>query len=248
MLRLSTVRTRARSKGNRVLGALLVVLGLLMIAPSVSATETPNPTPTTAPATMPAATRAPVPFPAFGLPFAPGQPAVATGIRSGRVKNAVDLTPRDGLVRAPLGGTVHVWWCAGGSWVTIDHQNGWRTGYYRMAHRQVGDGEVVAPGTVLGTVGTATPCGGRHGGDARVHFTLWQLPTGPAADPVLAGDWHGVSYTRLSTEVATAAGKPFSGKVFGGWRFLAGNARHAAHATRLTDGRTVSLPATLDFR
>jgi LasA protease len=236
VLRISVVRTRAPSKRGRVLlGAIGIVCGLLMIAPSVSATDARD-------------TPAPL-FPAFGLPFAPGQTAASAGIHSDDgatgPKNAIDLTPQDGIVRAPLGGIVHVWRCAGGPWVTIDHQEGWRTGYYHMENIQVADGQQVAPGTVLGTVGNALPCGGSSSG-AHVHFTLWLL-TASAADPVLAGDWAGVSYVELSTKVAAVVGEPVNGKVFGGWQFFEGAAQYSGHTVRQSDGWTVPFPGTFSY-
>jgi len=224
------------SKRCRFLGAIVIVVGLLTIAPSVSATES----------------RAPF-FPAFGLPFAPGQPAASAGIHSddgaSGPKNAIDLTPYDGVVRAPLEGTVHVWQCAGGPWVTIDHQEGWRTGYYHMENIQVAEGQQVAPGTALGTIGNALPCGGSSSG-AHVHFTLWSLTASAAeraADPALAGDWDDVSYVDLSSRVAAVVGEPVNGKVFGGWQFFEGAAQYSGHAVRLADGWTVPLPGTFMY-
>lgn len=245
MLRISIVRARAASKRSRVfLGAIGIVAGLLMIAPSVSATEVPE---TPATQAKPVA-QAPF-FPAFGWPFAPGQVAGSAGIHSDDgatgPKNAIDLTPDDGIVRAPLGGTVHVWQCAGGPWVTVDHQEGWRTGYYHMENIQVGDGQQVAPGTVLGTIGNALPCGGSSSG-AHVHFTLWLLTASAteATDPAIAGDWDGVSYVELSTKVAAVIGEPVDGKVFGGWQLFEGAGQYSGHLVRQGDGWTVPLPGT----
>ncbi len=221
-----TVRLRVTGS----LGAAALVVGALFGAPATS----------TADAAM---------FPAFGLPFAP-QAVGSMGVHSDDgatgVRNAIDLTPNDGVLRAPLGGTVHVWQCAGGPWVTIDHAEGWRTGYYHMENIQVGEGQQVAPGTVLGTIGNALPCGGSSSG-AHVHFTLWLLTATPAqnaAVPAASGDWHGVSYEQLSSEVAAVIGEPINGKVFGGWQFFEGAAQYSGHTVRLRDGWVVPFPGT----
>jgi LasA protease len=238
-----TVRVRTRRSGrSRLLaavGAVGLVAGLLVSAPGALATQSPS------------APRASAPFfPAFGLPYAPGQAAFSAGIHSNDgatgPKNAIDLVPNDGVVRAPLAGTVHIWQCAGGPWVTIDHQEGWRTGYYHMENIQVGEGQQVAPGTVLGTIGNALPCGGSSSG-AHVHFSLWLLTASPAeraADPAVAGDWDGVPFEKLSSDVAAVIGEPVNGKVFGGWQFFEGVAQYSGHTVRLSDGWTVPFPGT----
>jgi LasA protease len=233
---------------SRVLGALGIIVGLLLIAPSVSATETHD----TAGTAQPARHRFfPPAVPAFRLPFAPGQPVTSTGIHptdgAAGPRNALDLRPYDGIVRAPLAGTVHAWKCAGGEWLTIDHRDGWRTGYYHLAHPQVGDGQWVEPGEVLGTVGTESPCGGGSWGGPDVRLTLWLLDASPAqraVDPTLAGDWDGLTSRELATRVAPVLGEPIGGKSFGGWRFFGGDARHTGRTVHQSDGRTVPLPGT----
>ncbi|HWM03089.1 MAG TPA: M23 family metallopeptidase [Actinophytocola sp.] len=225
-----------RSRITGVVGAVGLVAGLLLVTPGASAVETEAPF-----------------FPAFGLPFAPGQPAGSAGVHSDDgatgPRNAIDLTPYDGVVRAPLNGTVHVWQCPGGPWVTIDHQEGWRTGYYHMENIQVGEGQQVAAGTVLGTIGNALPCGGSSSG-AHVHFTLWALTATPAeraADPAVAGNWDNVSYERLGSDIAAVIGEPVNGKVFGGWQFFEGAQQYSGHAVRQTDGWVVPFPGTFMY-
>ena len=239
MLRMSVERVRGpnRKRLFAALGAVGIVVGLLLAAPGAYAAQSP------------AAPKAQF-FPSFGLPYAPGQAAYSSGIHSDDgatgPKNAIDLVPQDGVVRAALGGTVHVWQCAGGPWVTVDHAEGWRTGYYHMENIQVGDGQQVAQGTVLGTIGNALPCGGSSTG-AHVHFSLWALTATPAqraADPALAGDWDGVSYETLSTHVAAVLAEPVNGKVFGGWQFFEGAQQYSGYTVRQSDGWTVPFPGT----
>ncbi len=222
-----------RSRVTGSLGAAALVAGALLGVPGTGAADV-----------------SPAMFPAFGLPFAPGQAVGSMGVHSDDgatgVRNAIDMTPNDGVVRAPLGGTVHVWQCAGGPWVTIDHAEGWRTGYYHMENIQVGEGQQVGPGTVLGTIGNALPCGGSSSG-AHVHFTLWLLTATPAeraATPAATGDWHGVSYEQLGSEVAAVIGEPVNGKVFGGWQFFEGAAQYSGHTVRIRDGWVVPFPGT----
>ncbi|MGH3760885.1 M23 family metallopeptidase [Actinophytocola sp.] len=232
-----TVRlTTTRTTRNRVIASLAtiaLVVGLVVTAPGASASGNRESL-----------------FPAFGLPFAPGQSAGSAGIHSDDgatgPKNAIDLTPSDGIVRAPLDGTVHIWQCPGGPWVTIDHVEGWRTGYYHMENIEVADGQQVAPGTVLGTIGNALPCGGSSSG-AHVHFTLWLLTASPAevaAEPAAGGDWHGVSYETLSSDVAAVVGEPVDGKAFGGWQFFEAATQYSGHAVRRSDGWVVPFPGT----
>ncbi|WP_040406288.1 M23 family metallopeptidase [Amycolatopsis nigrescens] len=191
-------------------------------------------------------------FPTFGLPFAAGQETGSAGIHSddgtSGVKNAIDLNPVDGTVRAPLAGTAHLQHCDGGDWVTVDHEDGWRTGYYHMEGIQVTDGQQVEAGTPLGSIGNALPCGGSSTG-AHVHFTLFKLSgtTARSADPVAAGNWDGLSYRQISGEVAAAVGEPVDGKVFGGWLFNEGSGQYSGTATRVRDESVVKLPGRFKY-
>ncbi|SDX99528.1 LasA protease [Amycolatopsis xylanica] len=187
-------------------------------------------------------------FPVFALPFQTGQQVYSAGIHSddgnSGVKNAIDFSPYDKTVRAPLAGTVAIQHCSGGDWVTIDHGNGWRTGYYHMENIAVTDGQAVTAGTVLGKTGNALPCGGSSTG-AHVHFTLWALQESASklrADRVAAGNWSGMSYEQVSAEVAEAYGEPVDGKSFGGYRFTEGAEQYGGTATRLRDNAVTQLP------
>jgi LasA protease len=192
------------------------------------------------------------PFPAFGLPMAPGQNVGSAGIHSDNgstgVKNAIDLNPRDDVVRAPLAGTVRVQHCGGGDWITVDHADGWRTGYYHLENIVVADGQQVEVGAELGQVGNALPCGGSSSG-AHVHFTLWRLDAlgARSGDPIAAGNWDGVSYERLETEVAAAAGEALTGKVFGGWTLEEGTSQYSGSVTNVRSGETVRLPGSFRY-
>ncbi len=191
-------------------------------------------------------------FPAFGLPFETGQRVYSAGIHSDNgtsgVKNAIDLSPTDKTVRAPLAGTVRLQHCSGGDWVTIDHAGGWRTGYYHLEGISVTDGQQVAVGAVLGRTGNALPCGGSSTG-AHVHFTLWTLPTAAAESRgdsresrVAAGNWDGLAYGEVSTTVAAAYGEAVNGKVFGDWQFTEGADQYSGTATKVSSRAAVALP------
>lgn len=184
----------------------------------------------------PAATAAPGPFPALALPFKAGQQVYSAGIHSDDgstgVENAIDFSPADRTVRAPLAGTVHLQHCAGGDWVTIDHAGGWRTGYYHLEGITVTDGEHVEAGAELGSTGNALPCGGSSTG-THVHFTLWTLPDAQAAN------WDGKSFAEVS---AVAGAEPVDGKTIGGWRFTAGVEQYTGTATHLADNAVTQLP------
>lgn len=184
----------------------------------------------------PAATAEVAPFPVLALPFKAGQQVYSAGIHSDDgstgVKNAIDFSPADKTVRAPLAGTVHLQHCTGGDWVTIDHAGGWRTGYYHMEGIKVTDGEQVEAGAELGSTGNALPCGGSSTG-AHVHFTLWTLPDAAAAN------WDGKSFAEVS---AAAGAEPADGKTIGGWRFTAGAEQYTGTATHLADNAVTQLP------
>src|SRR3954465_3329886 len=101
-------------------------------------------------AAAPAATAEGAPFPVPALPFKAGQQVYSAGIHSEDgstgVENAIDFSPADKTGRAPLAGTLTPRHCAGGDWVTIDHDGGWRTGYYHLEAIKVTDGEHVEAG------------------------------------------------------------------------------------------------------
>ncbi len=212
------------------LGAATILVGVVLSAPAAAAA---------------------VEFPAFALPFDTGQSVYSAGIHSDNgtsgVKNALDLSPADKTVRAPLAGTVRIQHCGGGDWVTVDHAGGWRTGYYHMEDISVTDGQRVAPGDALGRTGNALPCGGSSTG-AHAHFTLWTLPAATAKGGdsrdfgVGAGHWSGLSYDEVSTRVAEAYGEPVDGKTFGGWQFAEGADQYSGTATEISSRSTIPLP------
>lgn len=190
-------------------------------------------------------------FPTFGLPFATGQSTGSAGVHSNDgssgVKNALDLNPDDGVVRAPLAGTVHIQHCDGGDWVTIDHVDGWRTGFYHMEQIRVTEGQAVEAGVELGDIGNALPCGGSSSG-AHVHFTIWRLSATAAADnPIAAGNWDDVSYSKLETDVADEVGEPMDGKVFGGWLINEGADQYSGTATNEKTSEVVELPGSFTY-
>ncbi|MEC3977696.1 M23 family metallopeptidase [Amycolatopsis sp. H20-H5] len=223
-----------------VLGAAVGLSGALLMTPTATAD---------------------VAAPAFGFPFAAGQQLYSAGIHSDNgnsgVKNALDLSPADGTVRAALAGTVRLQHCSGGDWVTVDHAGGWRTGYYHLEDIVVTDGQQVAAGTPLGSTGNALPCGGSSTG-AHVHFTLWTLPATSSARAattasaeaakVAVGNWNDLSYGQVSSSVAAVYGQPIDGKDIGGWKFAAGAEQYSGTATRDSDGTVVQLPGSFRTR
>jgi LasA protease len=194
------------------------------------------------PAGAQAATTAAGPIPALSLPIPVGGSAFVHGTHTdeganktpSRPKNAIDLAGGDGHVYAAAAGTVRIVHCSGGPFVVIDHDGGWHTGYYHMVNIRVSDGQVVNQGTLLGSMGTATPCGGWADG-AHVHFTLWQYPGATTG------------YPAASTAVSLA------GITIGGWRLADDPSGHdcdtaqnpCGSATRVPDGHTVALPGTI---
>jgi LasA protease len=205
---------------------------------------------------VPAEAATPAGFPDFGLPMAAGQQTYSAGVHSDNgtsgVRNAIDFSPSDGTVRAARAGTVRLQRCSNGNCVAVDHADGWRTGYYHLEDITVSDGERVSAGTRLGSSGNALPCGGRSSG-AHVHFTLWRLSATTAtaarssANSMAAGNWDGISYDRLSSELTAAYGEPVDGKTFGGWRFAEGTEQYSGTATRARDGAVVRLPGNFRY-
>lgn len=233
-----------RVRGSRRFGALVaglaaigVVGGAGVWAGAANADTNDGPDPTAAA------------FPTFGLPFARGQSTGSAGIHSDNgqsgVKNAIDFNPDSGIIRAARKGTVDIQHCDGGDWVTIDHGGGWRTGYYHLENIKVREGQQVDRGAELGDDGTALPCGGSASGD-HVHFTLWRLQN-ESTNRLAAGNWDGVSYEQLETDVAVSSGVSVDDKVFGGWRFHAQAAQYSGTATQVRTGQSVQLPGTLTY-
>jgi len=107
--------------------------------------------------------------PQWGLPFAAGQrwsagaPHANSGNTAG-ARGALDFGPRAGGDRRVLSiaaGTVYRVQCGSGSYLGINHANGWQSTYYHLVNYQ--DqlvGQYVPAGTYLGDVGRTVPCGG----------------------------------------------------------------------------------------
>lgn len=107
--------------------------------------------------------------PTWRLPFASGQSwaAGAPHANSGGTlgaRGALDFGPRAGADRRVLSiadGTVYRLQCAGGSYLGIQHANGWQSTYYHLVNYQEHlVGRFVPAGTYLGDVGRTVPCGG----------------------------------------------------------------------------------------
>lgn len=160
------------------------------------------------------------------LPFATGQDVYSAGIHANNgatgAKNAIDFAPQDGLVRAPAPGVARYLFCGGGAWLTIEHADGWRTGYYHLQDVRPKDGEAINSGDLLGRIGNATPCGGGSTG-AHVHFSLWRR--------VVAEDG----------EVRFAAVE-LAGHQIGGWLAQPVEGQYGGRLTNVTTLRSVRLP------
>ena len=140
-------------------------------------------------------------------------------------RHRLRLEGQDG--RCSLARIARLQHCAGGDWVTIDHDVGWRTGYYHM------EGIVVTDG--------AGPGGHRARFDRlraavrRQHHRRADPfhPVEPSLDGecrprrlgghprprARSGNWNGVPYERLAGQVGAVHGDPVDGKVLGAWRF-----------------------------
>jgi LasA protease len=175
-------------------------------------------------------------YPRLMLPFASDSSWYVVGTHTDNAcgtgcepKNALDISGGNGHVLAAGAGTVHL--LCGGTFVVIDHGNGWHTGYYHMQSIQVTDGQHVNAGTYLGNTGTATPCGGSAYGN-HVHFTLWHYSGSPSY-PVGPTGWAGID--------------------LGGWVFHDDSqardcdiaADPCGSAIRYSDGVTTTLPTSL---
>lgn len=150
----------------------------------------------------------------LAFPFATGQDVYSAGIHANNgadgAKNAIDFAPRDGMVRAPAAGVARYLYCGEGYWLTVEHADGWRTGYYHLQDIRPADGERVAAGTPLGRIGNATPCGGSSTG-AHVHFSLWRrVDTGDGGSRFAAVDLSG---HRIGGWVARSADGQYGGRL-----------------------------------
>ncbi|MEU1973474.1 peptidoglycan DD-metalloendopeptidase family protein [Microbacterium sp. NPDC019599] len=121
------------------------------------------------------------PMPVWQLPFEAGQRWQAG---SPHASSSVENAPRASLdfgpgssgtnsrVVAMAAGTVYSITCSGGSYLGIDHGNGWRSTYYHLKNQQTGlIGKSVSVGTYLGDAGQTLPCGGSSTFN-HVHVTI----------------------------------------------------------------------------
>lgn len=133
-------------------------------------------------ATPPGRADAAGPMPAWQLPFESGQrwqagaPHTSGGNGVG-ARGALDFGPSGSSSRRVVSvaaGTVYRISCAGGSYLGVDHGNGWRSTYYHLTNYQFGlVGRTVSAGTYLGDAGQTVPCGGAST-FAHVHLTIFQ--------------------------------------------------------------------------
>ena len=98
--------------------------------------------------------------------------------------NALDLVPQDSHVRAARSGVAHL---PCGNLVTVDHGDGWITGYYHLQNIVVSEGQPVSTGQILGDIGTGHGCGGLAVG-AHTHFFVKYAPGNPQA--ATSGVWN----------------------------------------------------------
>ncbi|MCP3975219.1 MAG: M23 family metallopeptidase, partial [bacterium] len=112
--------------------------------------------------------------PDWQLPFEAGQSWKA-GSRHNT--NALDFGPTasgNKRVVAVAPGTVGEIRCDGGSYLTVAHSGGWKSGYYHLTNTQTElIGKWVEAGTYLGDAAQTLPCGGTSTFD-HVHLTIWQ--------------------------------------------------------------------------
>lgn len=123
-------------------------------------------------------------MPAWQLPFEYGQSWRANGPHHmngdygpASSWSSLDFGPNagsNGRVVAAAAGKVYKQTCSnGGSYLGIDHGNGWKSTYYHLKNEQYGlVGKQVAAGTYLGDASTRIPCGGSAAGFNHVHFSI----------------------------------------------------------------------------
>ncbi|MGC2372824.1 MAG: VCBS repeat domain-containing M23 family metallopeptidase [Solirubrobacteraceae bacterium] len=166
------------------------------------------------------------PQPAFALPWAAGQtwqlwfgPHNTDSDFRAFEYTSLDFAGGDGIVRAAAAGVVYRP-CA--NLVVIDHGGGWETGYYHLPTSSivVHAGQVVNAGDALGTIGTATGCGGEARG-AHVHFSIYHFSTSGVQNV----------FKTPSTDI--------NGDVIGGWVVHTGSAPGHGYMQRIRDGLVV---------
>jgi LasA protease len=130
---------------------------------------------------------------------------------------SLDFSGGDHTVRAAANGLVYRP-CP--NLVVIDHGGGWETGYYHMPNIFVHTGQFVHTGEPLGTIGTATGCGGYANG-AHVHFSIYHFRS--------SGVYN----------VFQSPSADMNLDVIGGWVVHDGSRSGLGFMQRLTDGHIV---------
>ncbi|WP_299087379.1 S-layer homology domain-containing protein [uncultured Microbacterium sp.] len=119
----------------------------------------------------------------FDFPFEPGERWAAGGPHGGLGSsswNSLDFGPspgRPGSTRVVSIASGIVRWLACGSrgYLAVEHEGGWRSGYYHLVNPQTQlVGTRVEKGTYLGDVGSEVPCGGSSTFD-HVHLQITYL-------------------------------------------------------------------------
>lgn len=157
-----------------------------------------------------------LPF-ATGASWSAGAPHANSGGTPG-ARAALDFGPRAGgdrRVLAVAAGTVYRIQCAGGSYLGVDHGNGWQSTYYHLVdYQQQLVGQVVPAGTYLGEVGRTVPCGGGATFD-HVHLVIRNSGTPVSVEGMTFGgyrvhsggtDYHGWWTDASGRRVLTASG------------------------------------------
>ncbi|MGC0151739.1 peptidoglycan DD-metalloendopeptidase family protein [Chromobacterium vaccinii] len=146
----------------------------------------------------------------LGLPWQEGAAWSLTGGAHGysgesQPYDSIDFAGGDGRVLAPQAGVLYKSCLRGGSGlVKLVHDNGYSSTYYHMIKlNTVADGQRVAKGAYLGTIGNGLPCGGSTTGP-HVHFSL----------------------------IHQGQAEPVNRKWLGGWQFFAGNRAYQGYAAR----------------
>ncbi|KUM05148.1 M23 family metallopeptidase [Chromobacterium subtsugae] len=146
----------------------------------------------------------------LGLPWQEGAAWSLTGGAHGysgesQPYDSIDFAGGDGRVLAPLAGVIYKSCVRNGSaLVKLVHDNGYSTTYYHMVKLSAApDGQRVAKGAYLGTIGNGLPCGGSTTGP-HVHFSL----------------------------IHQGQAEPVHRKQIGGWQFFAGNRAYQGYAQR----------------
>jgi hypothetical protein len=153
-----------------VLGVVLIGAGLVGQAPTAAAAGPP---------------------PAWQLPFPAGVAWQAGAPHEGFA--ALDFGPSGGAGRtvvAAAAGTVYVVTCTGGgSYLGVDHGQGWRSTYYHLVNEARGlVGQYVQAGTRLGDAGQALPCGGSSTFN-HVHFKIYKDGVAQSANGLSIGGY-----------------------------------------------------------